>query len=536
MNDRLDLQTLTATIMRRWMVVLLVTAGIATLGYVVSKKQTPTFEATTSVLVAQDPPGIIVENSDRALKEQLALTFAELAVRSPVLEPAAQRLGLADGWRSLRSRVAVKLAPKTLLLDIIVTDSSPEEAARAADVVAEELVRVSTPYSEFVQEQVGDARADPDPVSPNIRMNTLFAGIIGFIVASALALMAELVRVRRRRAFRALDDIPFLGVVRLRRRSPSPLDLDAASSEEAGAILSNLQVACRPRQIRSLLVIGSSEPDRNRVTMQLAATYAQGGDSTVIVDLGLRDPSIHLLASTGLSPGVADLLESRSPRRAFTRTVRPNLRVLPSGRATLSPSMLLSADAPRRISDSIDPAAHVIVFDLPLTERLAEIGLVAEQVDACVLVVQNRLTRASERRAGEELAALGARPNGVIVVQHSFLSRLMRPPIVEAPADDAFADADEPPTVTGRGVNEHRDHAAERNVRDGGIHATEATEHRATEATEATEASGAADVFDAADVFEVSEDSVPKRSNGQRAHRDRPVVAKANRASTHDEL
>ena len=101
MNDRLDLQRLTAAILRRWVVVVFVTVLIAGLGYAATKAQTATYQATTSVLVGQEPPGVVIENSDRATKEQLALTFAELAVRAPVLEPAAEALGTGE-WRSLR--------------------------------------------------------------------------------------------------------------------------------------------------------------------------------------------------------------------------------------------------------------------------------------------------------------------------------------------------------------------------------------------------------------------------------------------------
>ncbi|MGD9704283.1 MAG: Wzz/FepE/Etk N-terminal domain-containing protein [Acidimicrobiia bacterium] len=444
MNDRLDLQRLTTAILRRWIVVLVVTVVIAELGYLVTSAQAATYEATTSVLVGQEPPGVIIENSDRATKEQLALTFAELAVRAPVLEPAAGALGINGNWRSLRSRVTVQLAPRTLLLDLHVTGKTPEAAAQAADEIADQLVAVTEDLSPYRQVKVGPARADPTPIGPNVQMNTLFAGIIGFIIASALALVLELVRERRKRAFRSQEDIPYLGVVRARRTAGPATVPDALASEEGAAILGNLRVACRPNPVRTIVVTGTSSAERSRVATQLAATLSHGGVPAALIDLGLRDPVIHRLCGLPLVPGVSELLEHRGPKRGVVRTVNEYLQVLPAGHPSVNPSLLLSPEAVERIVAHVGPFADVLVFDVPLTERISELGLVAERVDAVVLVIRNRLTRSEERRVGEDLTALGVRPNGLVVVRSGFFSRLtgrLSRPLAAGPHHDESDDA-----------------------------------------------------------------------------------------------
>jgi capsular polysaccharide biosynthesis protein len=463
MNERLDLQRITSAILRRWIVVLAVTVGIAMLGNAASKATAATYEATTSVLVGQEPPGVIIENSDRATKEQLALTFAELAVRAPVLEPAAAALGM-DSWRPLRSRVAIELAPRTLLLDLHVTGTSPEDATRAADEVADQLVAVSEDLSPYRQVKVGPARADTEPIGPNVQMNTLFAAIIGFVVASALALVLELVRERKKRSFRSSEDIPFLGTVRARRASGPASTPDSAAIEEGAVILGNLRVACRPNPVRTIVVTGASMAERSRVATQLAATLSHGEVPAALVDLGLRDPVIHRIFGIPRDPGVSDLLEHRGPRRGLLHGVNEYLQVLPAGRPTVNPSLLLTPEAVDKIVKHVGSFADVVVFDVPLTDRIAELGLVAERVDAIVLVIRNRLTRTEERRVGEDLTALGVQPSGVVVVRTSFFSRFFRrvppPPGLQTHTNEAHAalltvDAEPAPARRARADREH---------------------------------------------------------------------------------
>lgn len=443
MNEHLDLQTLTMAILRRWLVVIVVTAAIASLGYVVSKEQAPTYEATTSVLVGQERVGAVDVDSDRATKEQLALTFAEFAVRAPVLEPAADALGIEGGWRSLRSRVRVQLAQRTLLLDVVVADRSPEAAEQAADEVADQLVLVSEPYSPYVQVKVGPARADPEPVAPNVRMNTLFTGIIGFILASALALVLELARIRRKRAFRSNDEVPFLGVVTVRRGAGSILAPDRSASEEAASILGLLRVACRPHDVRTILVTGSSAAERSRVSSLLAVTLAHAGTPTALVDLGFRDPILHRMYGVPLEPGVAELLEQGRLKQELSRPVHERLRVLPAGSPSGDPALLLSVAAIDRIIAEVKSLAEVVVFDLPLTERLAEVGLVSERVDALVLVMRSHVVRNEERRPAHELTAIGVSPTGIVVVERSLGSRLPGGAAKAMPIDEPADESDE---------------------------------------------------------------------------------------------
>jgi hypothetical protein len=127
--------------------------------------------------------------------------------------------------------------------------------------------------------------------------------------------------------------------------------------------------------------------------------------------------------------------------------VNDRLQVLPAGRPSVNPSLLLTPEGVDEIVDYVGPGARVIVFDVPLTERIAELGLVAERVDAVVLVIRSRLTRTEERRVGENITALGVRPSGVVVVRTGFFARLFHltpktPNAFDPTDDDEMPEAD----------------------------------------------------------------------------------------------
>ncbi len=85
-----------------WLVVLCALAA-GSVAYVVSKKSTPIYQASTKLLVnqastaSQLSPGY----TDILSSQQLARTYANLLADGPVVEGMAQRLGLPTDQRSI---------------------------------------------------------------------------------------------------------------------------------------------------------------------------------------------------------------------------------------------------------------------------------------------------------------------------------------------------------------------------------------------------------------------------------------------------
>lgn len=93
-------------------------------------------EATLRVDVAQqDDPSAMFQLSEYT-RGQL-VTYAELAELPAVLDPAAQRLGLAP--EELEEKISVEIPSETFLLTVSARDEDASAAADAASAVAEQL-------------------------------------------------------------------------------------------------------------------------------------------------------------------------------------------------------------------------------------------------------------------------------------------------------------------------------------------------------------------------------------------------------------
>ena len=163
MNDFIDLQRLIVIILRRWWLLVVVTALGAMLGYTISQRQTPVYEATTTVLVGQIFRSINIDRQEILTSELVAQTYSDLARRQPVLQAVVDTLNLRQSWQQLRSRVGVELVEGTQLIQITVEADSSLTAQVIADEVARQMIMFSPTDSNaeeseavrlFVQQQL----------------------------------------------------------------------------------------------------------------------------------------------------------------------------------------------------------------------------------------------------------------------------------------------------------------------------------------------------------------------------------------------
>jgi non-specific protein-tyrosine kinase len=137
-----------------WLTVLLIAAAVGA-SYFVSIRQTPVYEATTTIMVGQSFKATDVGRDDFQTSQVLAQTYADMARRQPVLQAVVDNLNLSNSWRSLSGRIQANPVPGTQLLSITVEANSPEEARVTADEIANQLILLS-PTS--VQNQENDEK------------------------------------------------------------------------------------------------------------------------------------------------------------------------------------------------------------------------------------------------------------------------------------------------------------------------------------------------------------------------------------------
>jgi non-specific protein-tyrosine kinase len=143
MNDFVDLRRVVGSVFRWWWLLILATAVAALIGYWVSERQPRVYRASTTVMVGESIRAVELDSRDIVTSERLALTYADIGRRQPVLQVVVDELNLNDTWQQLKSRVEISPVEGTQLLEIRVEASSPDEAKAIANELAHQLVLMS---------------------------------------------------------------------------------------------------------------------------------------------------------------------------------------------------------------------------------------------------------------------------------------------------------------------------------------------------------------------------------------------------------
>ncbi len=140
MTDAASLRRPVLAVLRRWWLMVLLMAVAGGVSYQYSRQQPQVFEATTSLVVGQSIYAANPSIQDLTTSEQLALTYADIAKRQPVLERTVRTLDLDYTWQQLKNRVRVNRVLGTQVLEIKVEAASPQEASRVANEIARQLI------------------------------------------------------------------------------------------------------------------------------------------------------------------------------------------------------------------------------------------------------------------------------------------------------------------------------------------------------------------------------------------------------------
>src|SRR5262245_19509266 len=142
MNDFVEIRKYLMTLVRWWWILIasgIVTAGI---GYVISRQPPTVYQAYTTLIVGSSIDAAVTDRQEILTSQMLALTYADLVRREPVLKATVEALHLTGGWQNLKSRVKSSLIDGTQLLEIRVDAGSKAEAQETANELARQLILV----------------------------------------------------------------------------------------------------------------------------------------------------------------------------------------------------------------------------------------------------------------------------------------------------------------------------------------------------------------------------------------------------------
>ena len=196
-------------------------------------------------------------------------------------------------------------------------------------------------------------------------------------------------------------------------------DPRSAAAEAFRTLRTNLMFTGVERALDTLLVTSAAQSDdKSLVLANLAVTFAQSDNKTIIVDSDLRRPTQHEIwgipNDRGLTTMMLDPAAMASP--PLVQTEVPNLMVLPSGVLPPVPADVLSSQRMVDVIGVLKARAHYILFEAPPVLAATDAALLGAKLDGVVLVVRVGATRRDQAaRARQAFERVHVRVLGAVM-------------------------------------------------------------------------------------------------------------------------
>jgi non-specific protein-tyrosine kinase len=142
-----------------WLLVIGIVLAVSA-GYWISQKQTPVYEATTTIMVGGFIQTPQISRDDIYARDALTQAYAEMALRQPVLDGVVKALDLNVSWRQLKDNVFVNVVESTPMIEITAEANSPQDAEILTGEIVNQLILLNKTQEDtasnrqFVQQEI----------------------------------------------------------------------------------------------------------------------------------------------------------------------------------------------------------------------------------------------------------------------------------------------------------------------------------------------------------------------------------------------
>ncbi len=474
-------------IRKRWWIIVAVLLLALLVSAIVVKVQDPVYRVEIAVS-ATAPINPTTKLPD-------ALTQTSYIALMPSISNYTESLGVAEAASKRLSQEGIDIPPQELLrkvsavpeanstsVKITFSDSSPTRVADIANAWGEVLVlkTLQSEANEFYDQNlktlllngnlVFTNRAVPPtkPSQPKSGAYLALGAFVGLLLGLGLAVVLEFLDPHFRSASEAEEilGLPVLGTIP-REKGDRALKLlpyfgegspvwEAYSELRSGIILTR-----KGEPPKSILAVPAIPFETGpAVAANLAASIANTGRRTVLLDCDLRDAALSRLLEAERRPGISDALEGgKDFHDMVLETGITNLYLVPAGKKRENSTDLLSLKSFSGELQELEGSYDQLVLYAPPLAVSMDGAVVAAQVQACLVIIDIGLaTREVASEAMHNLRLLGVVPTGVVLANVKIRAREIRP---TAPAVPTEAPSRKEPSTKIR-VPEEAERAKER--------------------------------------------------------------------------
>ncbi len=414
-----------------------------------------TYTSTAIFYVAS--PQSTTSSTDSYAGSQLSTervkSYSELLTGPRVAADASALLGGRPSAEDIQKAVSADSVAETVVLNLGVTESTPQDAQLVGTAVATSFTRLVNSIESTGQpvnrpivstELIYPPTLPTYPAGPGTTM-LLAAGLLAGVV---LGVGAALGRRALRRAVDTADALetalqaPVLAAVPgLPRRPDRPaLLLEPAPGRRGRRAARARDRAAAVRRLRTAVLAGAdgrrclvvagvrAEQGTTTVALDLAVALALAGESVLLVDADLRRPALAQRLELRGDRGLATVLDGAPTAGVVQRWTPAGLDVLPAGPGVEHPGEAWGSAAASAALTSLREAYSWVLLDASPVATTPESVDLARLADGVVLVAR----RGSARPEDLDAAAAGLRTVGAPLLGSVFTFAVGVP---SAPAD-----------------------------------------------------------------------------------------------------
>lgn len=194
-NEVIDLTEILSAVRQHLLELIFVTLAAALVGFMASKfLMTPKYDSSALMIVntRQDVNANVTSDQINSATK-LVSTYSIIIKSDTVLQQVIDNLGLNLTYAQLNKRVTVAAVDDTQVMKITVQSDSPEWARQ----VCEQIITVAPDVIKETVEAgsvkvISNASLATEPVSPNIKKNTMLAAAVGFVLVIGIIVLQVL--------------------------------------------------------------------------------------------------------------------------------------------------------------------------------------------------------------------------------------------------------------------------------------------------------------------------------------------------------
>lgn len=195
---------------------------------------------------------------------------------------------------------------------------------------------------------------------------------------------------------------------------------NASIYEEAiRSVRTNIQFSNIDKENR-IIAITSSKPSEGKSTViyNLAKSFAENGESVVILDFDLRAPKLNLVAGVESNVGLTNVITGKVDlNKALLRDPSEgNLYILLSGPVPPNPAEILASNHVRQLVKDLANSFDYVFIDTPPVGLFTDSSIVSTYCDGIVFAIKSNDTKKEEvAKALDNLKKVNAKVLGAVL-------------------------------------------------------------------------------------------------------------------------